>query len=203
MRDHAGPAPADEAGTKAARMMRGGLYRLGTHEPQLPPSGDVWIAPSCHLIGDVRLGTGCSVWFGAVLRGDNMPIVIGARTNIQEYCIGHVDDGFELTIGAGCTIGHRAIMHGCTIGDHCLVGMGAVILNGARIGDHCLIGAGALVTEGSVCEPGSLVIGMPARVRRPLSKAEIDNIHASAEDYHRKAQEFRKTLALTDSRTGR
>ena len=120
---------------------------------------DVWIAPSADVIGDARLGEGASVWFGAVIRADNTPILVGARTNIQEGAMLHSDPGAPLSVGEGCTIGHHAILHGCTIGDNVLVGMGATILNNAVIGDDCLIGANALVTEGKVFPAGSLIVG--------------------------------------------
>jgi len=131
----------------------------------------------------VRLSAGVGIWFGAVLRGDQEPITIGEDTNVQEHAIFHTDPGLPLTIGKGCTIGHRATLHGCTIGDNVLIGMGATILNGARIGQDCLVGAGALVTEGKEIPPGSLVIGMPAKVVRPLTADEIVRNRGSAAHY--------------------
>jgi carbonic anhydrase/acetyltransferase-like protein (isoleucine patch superfamily) len=124
------------------------LYALAGAAPQTPPDGRFWVAPDATLIGNVRLEDEASVWFGAVLRGDNEPIVIGPRTNVQDHCVIHTDPGFPATIGADCTIGHRAILHGCSIGDNSLIGIGAIVLNGARIGRNCLVGAGALITEG-------------------------------------------------------
>ncbi|WP_421723402.1 gamma carbonic anhydrase family protein [Bauldia sp.] len=159
------------------------IYALDSVAPDLPDPDDYWIAPNATVIGQVKLGAKVGVWFGAVLRGDQEPIVVGPETNIQELSVFHTDTGFPLTVGRGCTIGHRATVHGCTVGDNCLVGMGAVILNGARIGDNCLIGAGALVPEGREIPPGSLVIGMPGKVVRPLTEAEIEGNRASAAHY--------------------
>ena len=124
------------------------IYALDGIAPQFDDVASNWIAPDAVLIGRVHLGRNAGIWFGAVIRGDNEPIVIGADTNVQEHTVMHTDPGFPLTIGKGCTIGHRAMLHGCTIGDNSLVGMGAIVLNGARIGANCLVGAGALVTEG-------------------------------------------------------
>ena len=137
------------------------LYSIGDLRPQLGPSA--WAAPSADLIGDVRLGEHASVWFGAVIRADNTPILIGEDSNVQDGAIGHTDPGFPLTIGARVTVGHQAILHGCTLKDDCLVGMGARILNGAVIESECLIGAGALITEGKTFPAGSLIVGAPAR----------------------------------------
>src|SRR5579859_7801543 len=143
------------------------LYSLGELVPQL---GDgAWAAPSADLIGDVRLGTRASVWFGAVIRADNTPIIIGAESNIQDGSVCHSDLGFPLSIGARVTVGHQAILHGCTIADDCLIGMGARILNGATIAAECMVGAGALVTEGKHFGNGSLIVGAPARVVRELT----------------------------------
>ena len=124
-----------------------------------------WIAPDATLIGDVQVGRNAGFWFGVVIRGDNEPIVIGADTNVQEHTVMHTDPGFPLTIGEGCTIGHRAMLHGCTIGDNSLIGMGAIVLNGARIGKNSLVGAGALVTEGKEFPDNSLIVGSPAQGR--------------------------------------
>ncbi|RZM19946.1 MAG: gamma carbonic anhydrase family protein, partial [Sphingomonas sp.] len=137
------------------------LYAIEGKRPML--ADDVWVAPSADVIGDARLGEGASVWFGAVIRADNTPILVGARTNIQEGAMLHSDPGAPLTIGEGCTVGHHAILHGCTIGNNVLVGMGATILNNAVIGENCLIGANALVTEGKVFPAGSLIVGSPAK----------------------------------------
>ena len=132
------------------------IYALDETKPTLPEPGRFWIAPDAHVIGDVRVGQDVGIWFGTVVRGDNDHISIGDRTNVQEGAMLHVDPGYPLTIGTDCTIGHHAIVHGCTIGENTLVGMGATILNGAKIGANCLIGANALVTEGKEV-PGQFV----------------------------------------------
>ncbi|KAB2874765.1 MAG: gamma carbonic anhydrase family protein [Bauldia sp.] len=159
------------------------VYALDGVSPDLPADGDYWIAPDAVVIGRVRLGPAVGIWFGSVVRGDNELIDIGAETNVQEHAVFHTDMGFPLTIGRGCTVGHRAILHGCTIGDNCLIGMGATVLNGARIGENSLIGAGALVPEGREIPPGSLVIGMPAKVARELTFDEIGRNRFSAAHY--------------------
>ncbi len=159
------------------------LYSLDGRRPSLPAEGRYWIAPSACLIGDVRLGLDAGIWFGAVLRGDNEPLIIGARTNIQESCTLHTDMGAPLVIGDGCTVGHNVILHGCAIGDDSLIGMGSVVLNGARIGRGCLVGAGALVTEGKTFDDYSLIIGSPAKAMRTLGKEAIEEIRAGAARY--------------------
>ncbi|MBW0006716.1 MAG: gamma carbonic anhydrase family protein [Sphingomonas sp.] len=161
------------------------LYRLGELAPQLAEGA--WAAPSADLIGDVRLGARASVWFGAVLRGDNTPLILGDDTNFQDGSIGHSDADFPLTIGARVTIGHQAILHGCTVRDDCLIGMGARILNGALIEPECIVGAGALITEGKTFASGSLIVGSPARVVRQVSEAERQLLRASATHYAEKA----------------
>jgi carbonic anhydrase/acetyltransferase-like protein (isoleucine patch superfamily) len=168
------------------------LYALGDISPTVDP--DAWIAPGCYVMGDVTIGAGASVWFGAVLRGDNDPITVGAGSNIQENSVLHTDAGCPLTIGAGCTIGHKAMLHGCTIGDNTLIGMGATVLNGAVIGQNCLIGAGALVTENKTIPDGSLVMGVPAKVVRPLDDAAIAALRQSARHYTKNAARFRRDL---------
>lgn len=168
------------------------LYALGDVTPDV--ADDAWIAPGCHVIGDVVLAAGSSVWFGSTLRGDNEQIFVGAGSNIQENCVLHTDMGSPLMIGAGCTVGHKAMLHGCTIGDNSLIGMGATVLNGAQIGDNCLIGAGALVTEGKVIPDGSLVMGAPARVVRTLDADAITALQASARSYQKNAARFRADL---------
>jgi carbonic anhydrase/acetyltransferase-like protein (isoleucine patch superfamily) len=172
------------------------LYALDDVAPTLGEGA--WAAPSADLIGDVRLGDRASVWFGAVIRADNTPIVIGAASNIQDGAVGHSDPGAPLTIGEQVTVGHQAILHGCTIGDGALIGMGARVLNGAVIGDHCLVGAGALVTEGKMFEPGMLIVGSPARAIRPLSEAEIAALGLSAEHYAYKAAHYAASLRAQD-----
>lgn len=164
------------------------VFTLDGIAPDL--ADDVWIAPDAHVIGQVVLGQGASVWFGAVLRGDNEPITVGSGTNLQEGCILHTDIGHPLVVGRDCTIGHRVTLHGCTIGDETLVGMGATILNGAVIGRNCLIGAGALVTEDKEIPDGSLVVGAPGRVVRRLDDAEIARVRQSARNYRANAARF-------------
>lgn len=168
------------------------LYRLGDLAPEL--ADGAWAAPSADLIGDVRLGARASVWFGAVVRADNTPILIGEDSNLQDGAVGHSDPGAPLTIGDRVTIGHQAIVHGCTIGDDCLVGMGARILNGAILGAGCLVGAGALITEGKVFDGGSLIVGAPARVIRSLTDEERGAIRLSAAHYAEKAARYAQAL---------
>lgn len=163
------------------------LYELDGQRPVLDPAGG-WVAPSADLIGDVRLGADASVWFGAVIRGDNTPIIVGPRSNIQEGAMLHSDPDAPLIIGSGCTIGHHATVHGCTIGDGVLIGIGAIILNHAEIGDGCIVGAGALVTEGKTFPANSLIVGSPARVVRTLGEAEAAKLRASAEHYVSKSR---------------
>ena len=170
------------------------LYALADLAPTLGPGA--WAAPSADLIGDVRLGPRASVWFGAVIRADNTPILIGEESNIQDGAIGHSDPGAPLTIGARVTVGHQAILHGCSVGDGALIGMGARVLNGAVIGEQCLVGAGALVTEGKSFEPGMLVVGSPARVLRPLTEQELAMLEQSAAHYAEKAAHYAKALKL-------
>jgi len=159
------------------------LYALGAIAPKTPPAGRFWVAPDATLTGDVRLEDEASVWFGAVLRGDIEPIVIGARSNVQDLSVVHTDLGFPTRVGADCTIGHRAILHGCTIGDNSLVGMGAIVLNGATIGRNCLIGAGALIPEGKEIPDNSLVIGAPGKVVRSLDSDAAARLTLSAARY--------------------
>jgi carbonic anhydrase/acetyltransferase-like protein (isoleucine patch superfamily) len=159
------------------------VYALDDIEPVLPEPNRFWIAPDAHVIGRVRLGLDASIWFGAVLRGDNEWIEIGERTNIQEGSLLHTDMGFPMTIGPGCTIGHHAVLHGCTIGPNSLVGMGATVLNGARIGANSLVGANALVTEGKEFPEGSLIVGAPARAVRTLDAAAVEGLRETARHY--------------------
>lgn len=168
------------------------LYALDDIAPEVDP--EAWVAPDANVIGRVILGPRASVWFGATLRGDNEPITVGAGSNVQENCVFHTDMGYPLTIGRDCTIGHKAMLHGCTIGDETLVGMGATVLNGAVIGRNCLIGAGALVTEGKHIPDGSLVMGMPAKVVRSLAPEAVAGLRASARHYQDRASAFRKGL---------
>jgi carbonic anhydrase/acetyltransferase-like protein (isoleucine patch superfamily) len=167
-------------------------YAIGDVEPTF---GDgAWAAPSADLIGDVRLATRASIWFGAVIRADNTPILIGEESNVQDGAIGHSDPGAPLTIGARVTIGHQAIVHGCTISDDCLIGMGARILNGVVLGPECLVGAGALITEGKTFDGGGLIVGVPARVVRPLTDEEKAAIRVSAAHYAEKAARYASAL---------
>lgn len=165
------------------------IYALDGIAPTIDPSA--WIAPDANLIGKVICEAETSIWYGATLRGDNEDIRIGAGSNVQEAAVLHTDIGFPLIIGPDCTIGHRATLHGCQIGAGTLIGMGAIILNGARIGRGCLIGAGALVTEGKEIPDGSLVVGVPAKVVRPLDDAAIGRLLASAAHYRANARRFR------------
>jgi carbonic anhydrase/acetyltransferase-like protein (isoleucine patch superfamily) len=161
------------------------IYRLGETSPSIDPTA--WVAPSADLIGDVRLGPRASVWFGAIIRADNTPILLGEESNFQDGAIGHSDPGAPLTIGARVTVGHQAILHGCTVEDEALIGMGARILNGAVIGSQCIVGAGALVTEGKIFGPRSLIVGSPARAVRTLTDEQIALLILSAAHYAEKA----------------
>lgn len=168
------------------------IWELDGTDPHIADSA--WVAPDAQVIGNVTLADDSSVWWGAVLRGDNEPIHVGHGSNVQELCVFHTDPGHPLTIGADCTIGHRAILHGCTIGAGVLIGMGATVLNGAVIGDGALIGAGALVAEGKEIPPGALVIGAPGRVVRILDDAARAGLLASAARYRANAARFRAGL---------
>lgn len=170
------------------------LYAINDSAPLL--GSGAWVAPSADLIGDVRLGARASVWFGAVIRADNTPIILGEESNFQDGAIGHSDPGAPLTIGARVTIGHQAILHGCTVEDEALVGMGARILNGAVIGAQCIVGAGALVTEGKRFEPRSLIVGSPARAVRSLSDEQVTMLRLSAAHYAEKAAHYAAKLQL-------
>jgi carbonic anhydrase/acetyltransferase-like protein (isoleucine patch superfamily) len=170
------------------------LYTLDGMTPETPANGDFWVAPDANVIGNVRLGEGASVWFGCTLRGDNELIDIGAGTNVQENTVMHTDMGFPLTLGVNCTIGHKAMLHGCTVGDNSLIGMGATVLNGAKIGKNCLIGANALITEGKEIPDGSLVMGAPGKVVRQLDEAAIKGLTLSALHYQENMRRFRAGL---------
>ena len=159
------------------------VYALDALVPRLPPAGQYWVAPDAHVIGNVILGEEVGVWFGAVIRGDNDPIEIGARTNIQDGAMLHSDSGVPLSIGADVTIGHHAILHGCTIASNTLIGMGATVLNRARIGANCIVGANALVTEGKEFPDFSLIVGAPAKVMRTLDPGTAAALKASADHY--------------------
>lgn len=173
------------------------IYSLDGKQPVLPPEF-YYVAESAQVIGNVIVEEGAGIWFGAVLRGDNESITVGKGSNIQENCVLHTDPGFPLVIGTGCTIGHAAILHGCTIGNNSLVGMGATVLNGARIGENCLIGAGALVTEGKEIPDNSLVVGSPAKVVRTLGPDAEAMLKLSASHYVENAKRFSKGLVRVD-----
>ena len=171
------------------------VYAIDGTAPRFEDEGSNWIAPDATVIGDVRLGRDVSIWFGTVIRGDNEPIVLGAGVNVQELVVMHTDPGFPLTVGEGCTVGHRAILHGCSIGDNSLVGMGAIVLNGARIGRNCLVGAGALVTEGKEFPDNSLIVGSPAKAVRTLDAEATGRLRAAAEHYVVNGRRFKTGLA--------
>ena len=170
------------------------IYALDGHAPVLPEDADFWIAPDANLIGRVIVESAVSVWFGSTLRGDNEPITLGTGTNVQENTVMHTDMGYPLVIGAGCTVGHKAMLHGCTLEDNVLIGMGATVLNGAHIGRNSLVGAGALVTEGKEIPEGSLVMGVPGKVVRRLDDEAIEGLRASALHYQQNMRRFRDRL---------
>jgi carbonic anhydrase/acetyltransferase-like protein (isoleucine patch superfamily) len=170
------------------------IYELDGHRPELPGEGQYWIAPNATVIGKVRLKPESSIWFGAVLRGDNEWIELGERSQIQDNATLHTDPGFPMTIGPNCVIGHNVILHGCTIGANSLIGMGAILLNGARIGENSLVGAGALVTEGKTFPAGSLIVGTPARAIRTLDDAARQKITGAADIYVKRFQQYAKGL---------
>lgn len=168
------------------------IYELDGVAPQV--AATAWIADSAQVIGTVALGKDASIWFGAVVRGDTDSITIGAGSNIQDASVLHADLGRPLNIGARVTVGHQVVLHGCTIGDESLIGIGAVVLNGARIGKNCLVGAGALVTEGKEFADGSLIMGSPAKAVRQLTPAQIEGLRQSAQHYIDNARRFRDGL---------
>lgn len=165
------------------------IYALDGHAPEI--ADDAWVAPDANVIGKIVLEPGASVWFGATLRGDNEEIRVGAGSNVQENCVLHTDMGYPLTIGPDCTIGHKALLHGCTIGAGSLIGMGAMVMNGAKVGRGCLIGAGALITEGKEIPDFSLVMGAPGKVVRLLDEAAVARLLKSAAGYRANALRFR------------
>ena len=171
------------------------IYAIDGIAPVFDDRASNWIAPDATLIGRIRIGRDVSVWFGVALRGDNEPIEIGEGSNVQEHTIMHTDPGFPLTIGKSCTIGHRALLHGCTIGENSLIGMGAIVLNGARIGRNSLVGADALVTEGKEFPEGSLIVGSPAKVVRALDEDAIARLRAAAAHYVKNGKRFIKGLS--------
>jgi carbonic anhydrase/acetyltransferase-like protein (isoleucine patch superfamily) len=171
------------------------IYSIDDMTPQLPEKGSYWIAPDAVLIGRVRLDRDASIWFGTVVRGDNDLIHIGEGSNIQDRCVLHTDPGFPLSVGPGCTIGHGAILHGCTIGENSLIGMGATILNGAKIGRDCIVGANALIAEGKTIPERSLVVGAPGRVIRELDDAQIALLKRSAAIYQKNWRRYSAQLS--------
>lgn len=168
------------------------IYQLGELTPQIHESA--WVAPSASVIGNIILAEKSSVWFGAVLRGDNEPISVGARSNIQDNSVLHTDPGMPLEIGEGVIVGHRVMLHGCTIGDNSLIGIGATVLNGVKIGKNCLIGAHALITEGKEIPDNSMVIGAPGKVVKTLSENQIAFLRLNAEVYVKNAERFEVEL---------
>lgn len=172
------------------------IYTLGDKTPNLPADGRFWIAPSADVMGDVTVGEDASIWFCAVVRGDNDPITIGARTNIQDGAVLHSDDGLPLMIGDDVTVGHKAMIHSCEIGDNSLIGIGAVILARAKIGKNTIVGAGALVPEGKEYPDGVLLIGQPARVARELTPEQIGKLTHSAAHYVRNWRRFKRDMKL-------
>ncbi len=169
-------------------------YRLGEHEPSVPPS--CWVAPSASVVGRVSMGERCSVWFGAVLRGDSNTLRLGDRVNVQDGAVLHSDAGFPLVVGDDVTIGHQATVHGCTVEAGCLVGIRAVVMNGAHIGAGSLVGAGALVTEGKVFPSRSLIVGSPAKLLRQLTDDESTQLSHSAAHYARNGERYAQELQL-------
>jgi carbonic anhydrase/acetyltransferase-like protein (isoleucine patch superfamily) len=167
-------------------------YRLGDLQVECHPQS--WVAPNAVLVGKVKLEAGASVWFNTVLRGDNELIHVGENSNVQDGTVMHTDMGFPLTIGKGVTIGHKVMLHGCTVGDNSLIGMNAVVLNGARIGKNCIIGANALIPEGKSIPDGSLVMGSPGKVMRELTEQQIKMLQASAAGYVAHAQHYAHNL---------
>jgi carbonic anhydrase/acetyltransferase-like protein (isoleucine patch superfamily) len=170
------------------------IYELDTARPDLPADGQYWVAETAILIGRVRLKRDTSVWWGAILRGDNEWIEIGERTQIQDNSVIHTDPGFPATIGPECVIGHGVVLHGCTIGSYSLIGMGAIVLNGARIGRHCVVGAGALVTEGKEFADHSLIVGSPARAVRTLDDETAKQVAHGVEVYVNRWKHYAKRL---------
>ena len=168
------------------------IYQLGDEVPRI--AGTAWVADGARVIGRVSLADGASIWYGAVLRGDNDMITVGARSNVQDGSVLHTDMGFPLTLGEDVTVGHQVMLHGCTVGDGSLIGIQAVVLNGARIGRHCLVGAGAVVTEGKEFPDNSLILGSPARVVRELSPEQLAGLKRSAAGYVLNAQRHRLQL---------
>lgn len=170
------------------------IYALDDVEPELPPEGEYWVAPTAVLVGRVRLLKGASVWWGAVLRGDNEWITVGENSNVQDLCVCHTDPGQPVNIGSNCTVGHRVIVHSASIGDGSLIGMGSTLLNRSRIGANCLVGANALVTEGKEFADRSMILGSPARASRELNDTELAMLKLSTAGYVHNHRRFRDGL---------
>ena len=170
-------------------------YNLGAVSPTLPQEGEYWIAPNAVVLGNVILKKNASIWFGATIRGDNDPITIGENSNVQDGSVLHTDTGYPLTIGSNVTVGHMVMLHGCTIGDNSLVGIGSIILNGAKIGKNCLIGANCLITEGKEIPDNSLVMGAPGKVVRELSPEHAARIALGAAHYVENWKRYRRELS--------
>lgn len=172
------------------------IFQLGDLSPEIAPSA--YITDSAVIIGKVKIDAKASVWFGTVIRGDNEQIHIGENSNLQESCTLHTDPGYPLTVGKNVTVGHQAMLHGCSVGEGSLIGIQAVILNGAKIGKNCLVGAGALVTEGKEFPDNSLIVGSPAKVIRTLDDAAIQKMHANTNNYVQRGQDYKTTLKRID-----
>jgi len=170
------------------------LYALDGVAPSVPASGNYYIAPGARVIGNVMLAEEVGIWFNAVLRGDNEPIVIGRGSNVQDGCVFHADPGFPLTLGEDVTVGHNAMLHGCTVGDGTLIGMGAVVMNGAKVGKGCLIGANALIPEGKEIPDGSMAVGQPAKVIRQVDARLAAELRRAADVYRRRQAHYRAAL---------
>jgi carbonic anhydrase/acetyltransferase-like protein (isoleucine patch superfamily) len=174
------------------------LYEFDGHRVTTPASGRFWVADTAVLTGRIVIEEDASVWFGTVARGDNEPIVIGARANVQDGCVLHTDPGFPLTIGAEATVGHRVVLHGCTIGRGALIGMGAIVLNGATIGEECLVGAGALIPEGKQMPPRSVVVGSPGKVARAVTERDLATMREGVQTYVDRWQAYARACRRAD-----
>lgn len=170
------------------------IYALCDWRPELPPEGEFWIAPDANIIGRVRLARGVSVWFGSVLRGDNDWISVGENSNIQDLCVLHTDPGIPLSLGANVSVGHGAVVHGATVGDNCIIGMGATLLNRAKIGKNCVVGANALVPEGKEFPDNSLIVGVPGRVARSIAEDDVPMLLLNAQVYYQRWHRYREEL---------
>ncbi|MBN9599973.1 MAG: gamma carbonic anhydrase family protein [Afipia sp.] len=170
------------------------IYELDGVAPQLPADGQYFIADSAQVIGQVRLGANASVWFGSVIRGDNEPIEIGEGSSVQDNCTLHTDPGFPLVVRANCSVGHNAILHGCTIGEWSLIGMGAIVMNGAKLGRGCVVGAGSIIPEGKEFPDRSLIVGAPGRVIRTLTEEQVTALTRGAPRYVKNSQRFKAGL---------